>query len=202
MKSALLEAVTHDLRTPLTSIKASVTTLIEGLRSHRTGDDLLLVEEDQEGLLGIINDETDRLNDFIGGIVDLARIEAGKTHSRRTWNEVGGILEASIERCRNRLANHLVSIEIENELPAVRVDADAIGEIIYLFLDNAAKYSPDGSQIRLSAKRAEGETIEISVEDQGMGIKPEMRERIFEKFFRRIHGCAISLALDWVSGWQ
>ncbi len=184
LKSALLEAVTHDLRTPLTSIKASVTTLIEGLRSHRSGDDLLLAEEDQDGLLEIINDETDRLSEFIGGIVDLARVEAGKTDIRKTWIEVGGILDISIERCRTRLTDHIVWIEMEKELPAVRADADALAEIVYLFLDNAAKYSPPGSQIRLSAKRAANEMIEISVEDQGVGIQPELRERVFDKFYR------------------
>lgn len=184
LKSALLDAVTHDLRTPLTSIKASVTTLMEGLRQNRAGDEVVLGEQDQDGLLEIIDDETDRLNDFIGGIVDLARIEAGKIDSRKTWNEVASILDASIERCRVRLNNHPVSIELENELPAIRADADAVGEIIYLFLDNAAKYSPPGSAIRISARRSEEETVQLSVEDKGPGVAVQLRERVFEKFYR------------------
>lgn len=184
LKSALLDAVTHDLRTPLTSIKASVTTLIEAMRGSGEEKDVILGSEEKAGLLELINDETDRLNDFIGGIVDLARLEAGNSEGRRSWHEIGAVVDAAIERARQRISGHEVTIVLEPELPAVRIDANAVGEIVYLFLDNAAKYSPVGSAIRVTAERAQDESVMISVEDEGAGIPPEERERIFEKFYR------------------
>jgi two-component system sensor histidine kinase KdpD len=75
-------------------------------------------------------------------------------------------------------------VELEDELPVVRVDPHAVAEVVYTLLDNAAKYSPPGTTIRVVAGRAEGEMIRIAVEDQGKGIPPEMRERVFDKFFR------------------
>lgn len=202
LKSALLDAVTHDLRTPLTSIKASVTTLLEDAKTGgaESEDQIVLDEDGRHEFLEIINEETDRLNEFIGGMVDLARIEAGKLNLRKTWSEVKEIIGNAVERARIRLTNHRITIEIERELPAVRVDAHSIGEVVYTLLDNAAKYSPAESEIRVAARRGESETIEISVEDKGRGIKPEMRERIFDKFYRAasendIHTTASGLGL-------
>ena len=176
LKSALLDAVTHDLRTPLTSIKASVTTLME--------DSIVLDQDARSEFLEIIDEETDRLNKFIGGMVDLARLEAGKSSLRKTWSEVEEIIGNAIERARTSLTNHHIIVEIEREMPAVRVDAASIEEVIYTLLDNAAKYSPDTSDIRIKARRGANETVEISVEDKGSGIPLDMRERVFDKFFR------------------
>lgn len=186
LKSALLDAVTHDLRTPLTSIKASVTTLIDGASGRETADDgpILLSNESRDELLDIINEETDRLNEFIGGIVDLAKIEAGQLDTRRTWSELTEIIDNALERARIRLADHRVLLRIERELPVALVDGEAVGEVLYTFLDNAAKYSPKDSEIRISARRGDDETIEIAIEDKGQGIEPNLREQVFDKFFR------------------
>ena len=178
LKSSLLDAVTHDLRTPLTSIKASVTTLIEDEREK------ILDKEGRTEFLEIINEETDRLNEFIEGMVGIAKIEANALHLRKNWSVVEEIINNSIERAKNQLNSNHILIEFERELPNIFVDAHSISEVVYTLLDNAAKYSPKGSKIRISARRAANEMIEIAVEDEGRGISEEVREQVFSKFFR------------------
>ena len=178
LKSSLLDAVTHDLRTPLTSIKASVTTLIEDRREK------ILDSEGRTEFLEIINEETDRLNEFIEGIVGIAKIEANALRLRKNWSVVDEIINNSIERAKNQLSSNTVLVEIEPELPNIFVDAHSLSEVIYTLLDNAAKYSPKDSKIKVSAYRAANEMVEVSVEDQGKGISAEMREKVFNKFFR------------------
>jgi two-component system sensor histidine kinase KdpD len=190
LKSALLDAVTHDLRTPLTSIKASATTLLEDLNARLDGefsgdnDSLQLDDEGRREFLEIIDEESDRLNKFIEGMVSLARVKAGAAHLRKSRIGVEEIINNAIDRAKNRLDAHEVRLEIEPELPIVSVDADSIAEVVYTLLDNAAKYSPKASRIRILARRAENEAIEIAVEDEGRGIPREMRGKVFDKFFR------------------
>jgi K+-sensing histidine kinase KdpD len=186
LKSSLLDAVTHDLRTPLTSIKASVTTLIEdrNTNANSNGNSLQLDDEGRGEFLEIINEETDRLNQFIEGMVGLAKIEAGALHLRKSLSQVEEIINNAIDRAKNRLSGHEVSVEIERDLPAIFVDASSISEVVYTLLDNAAKYSPENSKIRIETRRDRRENIEISVEDEGKGISNEMREKVFGKFFR------------------
>ncbi|HYW70360.1 MAG TPA: DUF4118 domain-containing protein, partial [Pyrinomonadaceae bacterium] len=137
-KTALLDAVTHDLRTPLTSIKASSTILIDD-RQHR-GEPLSANEKD--ALLEVINQEADRLDRFVESIVDLARIEAGEIELRRNWGPVDEIVDAAVARAEPLLQQHELRIRIEKELPIVRVDPRAVAEVIFTLLDNATKYSP------------------------------------------------------------
>jgi K+-sensing histidine kinase KdpD len=185
LKSALLDAVTHDLRTPLTSIKASVTTLLDEQLS-KTGDEesATMDAEGRSEMLEVINEETDRLNRFIESMMELARIEAGEMQLRRRWGSVEEIITAAIERAAPLTRGHKVAVSLEKELPAVRVDARAVAEVIYTLLDNAVKYSPKGTGIRVAASRDGEETIRMSVEDEGRGIPAEWRERVFDKFFR------------------
>lgn len=178
LKSALLDAITHDLRTPLTSIKASATTLLESKSSK------LLDEEGEIEFLEIINEESDRLNRFIEGMVGLAKIEANALHLRKRWTTVQEMLNMAIERARKALDPFQIQIEIERELPSVFVDAGSISEVLYLILDNAAKYSPGGSRIRISAHQKQEGEVEIAIEDQGKGIADGDREKIFRKFTR------------------
>jgi K+-sensing histidine kinase KdpD len=182
LKSALLDAVTHDLRTPLTSIKASATLLVEDPEAEEATEPFS--PKEQQAMLRVIIQEVDRLDHFIEGIIDLARIEAGDLRLRRSWGDVDEIVEAALERARQLTGQHVIEVEIEDELPGVRVDERAVSEVIYTLVDNATKYSPPGSRVRVVAKRAPDEMIQISVEDQGCGIPVEMRERVFDKFFR------------------
>src|SRR2546421_3739459 len=185
LKSALLDAVTHDLRTPLTSIKASVTTLLDELRTN--GGDEESAKLDTEGrqeMLEVIDEEADRLNRFVESLVELARIEAGEMRLRPTWASIEEIIETALKRAAPRTREHRIEVWFEDELPVVRVDERAIAEVVYTLLDNAAKYSPKGTTIRVRAKRGDNEMIKLSLEDQGRGIPASLRERVFDKFFR------------------
>jgi two-component system sensor histidine kinase KdpD len=185
LKSALLDAVTHDLRTPLTSIKASVTTLLDEQRSKPVGEESAMLDvEGRKEMLEVIDEETDRLNRFIEGMMELARIEAGEMQLRRHWAIVEEIVTAATERAAPLTREHLVEVSLEDGLPNMSVDARAVAEAVYTLLDNAAKYSPAGTHIRVGAGRADEGKIKITVEDEGQGIQSELRERVFDKFFR------------------
>lgn len=187
LKSALLDAVTHDLRTPLTSMKASVTTLLDDVNSRPGGvSPSGLNDEGRREMLDVINEECDRLNRFIEGLVELARIEAGELRLGRRWGTIEEMIEAALARARKITAEYEVEVEIEKDLPVVLVDARAVSEVIHLIVDNAAKYSAPGSLIRIKAAREELDMIQVSVDDNGPGIPVELRERVFDKFFRAL----------------
>ncbi len=195
LKSALLDAVTHDLRTPLTSIKASVTTLLDSEGGHRT---IELSGMERAEFLDIINEETDRLNRFIEGMVQLARVEAGSANAEGTISNVEEIITIALDRAESVIAKHHLVVNLEKELPMIRVDARAIAEVVYNLVENAAKYSPEGSTITIGAG-ARGDNVLISVMDEGKGIPTEMRERVFEKFLRlegeQADGLGLGLAI-------
>jgi two-component system sensor histidine kinase KdpD len=185
LKSALLDAVTHDLRTPLTSIKASVTTLLSELYAiERNESGPLLGNEGRQELLQVIDEEADRLDRFIEGLTKLARIDAGEMYLRRQLCSIDEIITAALKRAEPRTRGHQIEVWIEEELPSVKVDEPAIAEVIYTLVDNAAKYSPPQAPIRIRATPKDDSTILISVEDEGPGIREDLRERVFEKFFR------------------
>jgi K+-sensing histidine kinase KdpD len=179
LKSALLDAVTHDLRTPLTSIKASITTLIN--EAH--APEFALDKDARFEMLQVIDEESDRLNRFISGLIELARIDAGELQLRRQWGAIDEIVSTALARAQPLTKDHEVEVEIDEELPAVRVDERAVSEVVYTLIDNAAKYSPAGTKIRITAGLSGG-MIEMAVEDQGEGVPVGLRERVFDKFFR------------------
>ena len=183
LKSALLDAVTHDIRTPLTSIKACVTTLLDELQSERLGT-ATLRDEDRREMLEVIDEETDRLNAFVGSLLELARIEAGEMQLRPRTAAVNDIVMAALDRAKPLTERHAIELLLEDGLPTVQVDGRAVAQVLYTLLDNAAKYSPVGTYIQIIAYREEGDTVRIIVEDQGRGIPPDLRERVFDKFFR------------------
>jgi len=178
LKSALLDAVTHDLRTPLTSIKASVTTLLSESEATDLDDD------SRKEFLEIINEETDRLNEFIEGMVGIAKVEADAVDRRQTESSVEEIVANAAERARHQLARHYLELIIPPDLPDVVVDAASVSQVIFTLLDNAAKYSPPESKIRLSAHITAAGAVRIVVEDQGSGIPKVDREKVFDKFVR------------------
>jgi len=190
LKSALLDAVTHDLRTPLTSIKAAVTTLLDEAGADKQ---VTLDDEARRDFLEVINEEADRLNHFVENMVELARIDAGAISLRRRWSSVEEIVAMARARADALTRDHRFEVELESELPSARVDASLIAEVLYSLIDNAAKYSPAGSRVKISARRAEDEMILIAVEDEGRGIPEHLRERVFDKFFRATSEGATSL---------
>jgi two-component system sensor histidine kinase KdpD len=135
-------------------------------------------------MMEVIDEESDRLNRFIGGLIDLARIEAGELQLRRRWSAVDEIISTALARAEGLTQGHQVEVDIESELPVVRVDERAVSEVVYTIIDNAAKYSPEGTRIRISAQPSDDGMILMSVEDQGEGIRADLRERVFDKFFR------------------
>lgn len=185
LKSALLDAVTHDLRTPLTSIKASITTLLDEVRGRVNGEPRVELDaESRVEMMEVIDEESDRLSRFINGLIELARIEAGELQLRRRWGAVDEIISAALSRAEPITRGHRVVLDVEKELPGVRVDERAVSEVVYTLVDNAAKYSAKGSVIWISARRAGDELIQMAVEDEGPGIPNDLRERVFDKFFR------------------
>ena len=185
LKTALLDAVTHDLRTPLTSIKASATTLLEDLHAQtRRETSASLGDEGRKEMLEVINEESDRLDRFIEGLTKLARIDAGEIELRRQWSSIAEVITVALKRAEPRTRAHQIQVWIEDELPAARIDEHAVAEVVYTLVDNAAKYSPPGTTIRVKAAPGNNETMKLSVEDEGPGISAETRERVFDKFFR------------------
>lgn len=180
LKSALLDAVTHDLRTPLTSIKASATLLLED--GETDGQTETFSPAEQKTMLRLISDDADRLDRFVESFVDLARIEAGDIKLSRNWGSVEEIVEAALARAEPLMRKHQLRVSVEHELPVVRVDARAVAEVIYTLIDNASKYAPEGTCITIKANRAPGEMVQISVLDEGPGIPRQLRRRVFEKF--------------------
>ncbi len=183
LKSALLDAVTHDLRTPLTSIKASVTTLIDDGRTLRNVTGGTLGQEGRREMLEVIDEEADRLDRFIEGLMKLARIDAGELRLKRRNVSVSEILSAATKRAQPRIRRHRVKIESLSDLPILNVDEAALVEVLYVLLDNAAKYSAPGTTIRISSSIVNNEVV-LCVADEGCGIPPQLRERVFDKFFR------------------
>lgn len=178
LKAALLEALTHNLRTPLTAIKAAVTALI-GVWDRSTE----LSVEGRRELLEIIDEESDRLNRFVEGLSTSDRTETSQPlHLRPVHLE--DLVRAALTRAGNLTRDHQIVLELDHSLPEVSVEPAAIIEVIYMVLDNASKYAPTGTRIAVIAKRLDERYIVMTVSDEGPGIPPELRERVFEKFFR------------------
>jgi K+-sensing histidine kinase KdpD len=182
LKTALLDAVTHDLRTPLTSIKASVTTLLgdssDGAGGMRVTGDARLE------LLEVINEESDRLNRFIEEMMELAQVEGGERLLHPSPTSALDIINIALDRAAVLLEQHSVEITIEDKLPALNVDAASISGVVFELLENAAKYSPPGGAIHITARRTSSELAELAVQDEGIGVPVALRERVFAKFFR------------------
>jgi two-component system sensor histidine kinase KdpD len=173
LKTALLDAVTHDLRTPLTSIKAAISTIREGSVSP----------EVQRELFQVIEEESDRLNHFIQGMMDLAKLQAGEVTlaSRNVAPEE--MVEDALLRAASLLEGHPVEVAIASGLPSPKVDPRLISQVIFTLLENAAKYSGASAKITVSV-RQKGNNICFVVDDEGPGIPSELRGKVFDKFFR------------------
>src|SRR4029450_4902308 len=115
----------------------------------------------------VIDEESDRLNRFISGLIELARIEAGEMQLRPRWGAVDETISNALARAEPLTQGRDIQIDIEKELPVVRVDERAVSEVVYTLVENAAKYSPTGSRIRISAERSGDGTITMAVADEG-----------------------------------
>jgi two-component system sensor histidine kinase KdpD len=192
LKSALLDAVTHDFRSPLTSIKASATAMLDDLHAvERNKADPQLDVEGRKEMLQVIDEEADRLDHFVAGLTKLARINAGDMRLQLQPASIEEIVAMALKRAEPRTRSHRMELWID-DLPPVTVDGQAMSEAIYTLIDNAAKYSPPESPITVRAQQATADSIVISVEDRGPGIRADVRDRIFEKFFRAMRDGDVS----------
>ena len=191
-RTALMNSVSHDLRTPLSTVLGSATTLID------YGKDLTpAVRAD---LLLSIREEAERLNRYVGDLLDMTRLEGGALKVRAEWTDARDILNAAAERVSRRLENRRMTRDFPAELSLVRVDEGLLEQALVNVLENAIAYSPDGSTIEIAAYEDRNAVV-ISVEDEGMGIPTAELERVFDKFRRmeepsdRTKGIGLGLAI-------
>jgi two-component system, OmpR family, sensor histidine kinase KdpD len=174
LKSALLDSIAHDFRTPLTSIKASVTDLL----AARSAD-----PAQQHELLTIINEECDRLNHLVEEAAEMAKLEAGEIQLHLQPVPVQLVIDTAVQHLRKALGDRKVDVRITPDLPPVRADLDRAKDILVQLIDNAQLYSPKDQPITISAEQT-GDFITFSVADRGPGIDPFEQGLIFDKFYR------------------
>jgi two-component system sensor histidine kinase KdpD len=193
LKLKFLAMISHELRTPLTSIKGFATTLL--------ADDVHWPVNSQRDFLQTISDEADKLGDLIEQLLDLSRLEAGTLRIAPRRQTIGGIVNTAMAQLQTVTARHQLDLDVPLDLPAVRADGDRIAQVLTNLVGNAVKFSPLYTTITVSAARVD-ETIQIDVADQGRGIAPAERGRIFEPFqqldahsVHRAQGAGLGLAI-------
>ena len=174
LKSALLDSITHNFRTPLTSIKASVTSLLSNHPPQGS---------QQRELLEIMNEECDRLNKLVEDASEMSQLEAGEIELAFQPVPARQLIEAALANCKTSLASRNVRIEVPEDLPPVRVDLPRAKEVLVQLLENANLYSGKDTPIVVTAE-SNGNFISFSVADQGPGIDTLEQGLIFDKFYR------------------
>ena len=191
LRSALLDSITHEFRTPLTAIKASVTSL---------KSEAAMTEEQRRDFVEIIDEESDRLNRLIGEAVEMARLDANEVKLELRPHQIREAIDDALEESRNAIGDHAVEVRVPDNLPPVVMDVDWIKKVLQHLIENAAKYSPDDQPIFISAE-VRNERLITSVADRGMGIDDLERSMIFDKFYRgqsqryRVQGTGMGLAI-------
>jgi two-component system sensor histidine kinase KdpD len=191
LRSVLLDAVTHEFRTPLTAIKASATSLLGNSN---------LDEAQRQELLAVINEESDRLNRIVGEAAEMAQLDANKVELRLEPHRIREVVDTALEKARLVLGQHRVEVRLPDNLPAVFVDSERIKEVLVHLVENAAKYSAPETMIRITGE-VKDQMITTSVSDQGPGIDDFEQSRIFEKFYRggnhrmQVQGTGMGLAI-------
>ena len=192
LRAALLNAVSHDLRTPLATIMASAGSLRQ--------QDVSWTEEERLGFAEAIEEEAGHLNHLVSNLLDLSRIEAGTLRPQKSWQDLDTLIDDVVDRLRPVTHHHRLRLDVAGGLPPVWLDPVEIGEVIYNLVDNATKYAPPDTEIRL-AVRQEARSLSLSVEDQGPGISPAALPHLFESFYRatdsrpKAQGLGLGLAI-------
>lgn len=192
-RGALMNSVSHDLRTPLSTVLGASTTLIdygETLKPEVRGDLLLSIRE-----------EAERLNRYVGDLLDMTRLEGGGLNVKSDWVDVRDVLNAAAERVGRRLETRRMTRDFPAQLSLVMLDESLLEQAVVNILENAIAYSPDGSTIELAAYEDRGSVV-VSIEDEGKGIPTAELERVFDKFRRmeeptdRSKGAGLGLAIS------
>jgi two-component system sensor histidine kinase KdpD len=193
LRGALLNSVSHDLRTPLSTVLGSVTTLIDYGKS--------LEPKVRADLLLSIREEAERLNRYVGDLLDMTRLEGGALVTRKEWVDIRDVLRAAVDQVKRRLDKRMVARDFPAELSMVKADPSLLEQALVNILENAIAYSPDGTAIEVAAYEDRGNVV-ISIEDEGRGIPTPELERVFEKFRRmdeatdRGKGAGLGLAIS------
>lgn len=179
LRSALLTSISHDLKTPLAAIMGAAGTLKELAPA--------LPDASRAELLSTVIDESERLNRFIANLLDMTRIESGAMEPNVSPQSVGDIVGTALSRAKKILGLRRVEVAIPTELPMLRVDPVLFEQVLFNLLDNASKYAPDGSLVRIQAW-VDDDWVVLQVMDEGLGIPGEDLERVFDTFYRARKG--------------
>jgi two-component system sensor histidine kinase KdpD len=191
LRSVLLDSVTHEFRSPLTAIKASVTALLSS-PSHSA--------EERQDLLTVINEESDRLNRLVGEAAEMSQLDANKVEFHFGAVPIGVPVAEALEELKQLLMQHPVELRIPEGLPNARMDLPHIKEVFVHLIENAAKYSAANAPIRITAE-AKDQMLIASIADRGPGIDDFEQSLVFEKFYRgrnqrvQVHGTGMGLAI-------
>jgi two-component system sensor histidine kinase KdpD len=175
LRSALLSSISHDLRTPLASIIGSSSSLL--------AEEFKIPEAQRRDLLRNIQEEAERLNRFVGNLLDMTRLESGALQPRLDWVDIRDVAARALQRIAPRLQGRRLERSFAADLGPARLDAALMEQVLFNLLDNAVKYGPDGSTIKISARREQGSLV-IDVSDEGPGLPEDQLERVFDKFYR------------------
>ena len=175
LKSALLESVSHDLRTPLATIRAAAGTILD---RH-----LQISDDDRRASADAIDREAEHLNRLVTNLLDLSRIEAGALRADLEPLDLDEVVDPIVERLGDRLAGRTLTMELPRAIPPVLADPVFLDQVVTNLLENAAKYVPAGAAIRLRATAGDGK-VRLTVEDSGPGVPAAALPRLFEKFYR------------------
>jgi two-component system sensor histidine kinase KdpD len=175
LRSALLTSISHDLKTPLAAVLAAAGTLREF--GQKLGDG------EKADLLATIIDESERLNRFIANLLDMTKLESGAVTPNVALHYIGEIIGSALRRAGRILSRHKIALELAPDLPMLELDAVLFEQALFNLLDNAAKYAPPETTIRIQDWR-NGDSVCLRVLDEGGGIPPNDLEHIFDKFYR------------------
>lgn len=175
LRTALLNAVSHDFRTPLSSIMAAAGSLLQ--------EDISWTAEERSDFARAIQEEAGRLNRLVGNLLDLSRIEAGALRPDKGWYDLGALVDDVLGRLRPVTSRHHLVVQIPEDLPPVLIDYVEMDEVLSNLIENAARYTPPGTEITIAARCLDGE-LEIEVADRGPGIPVDALPRLFEPFYR------------------
>ncbi len=178
LRNALFNSISHELKTPLAAILGSTASLLEG--------DSLYDAQDRRELLLNVQESSLRMERLIANLLDTARLESGMLNIKEDWCDMEEIVGSVLQRGAAFLREHQLKTEIESDLPFIKADCVLLEQVLFNLLDNAAKYSPKNSEIKVRIKK-QAEEIEVAVLDRGMGIPADEIDRVFDKFYRGRH---------------
>jgi two-component system, OmpR family, sensor histidine kinase KdpD len=191
LRNSLLASISHDLRTPLAAIMAA---------SHALGDPRMQPDSESRARLArTVESTAQEISELISNVLDLMSFQFGEVHLNRDWHPLDALVEAALRRLESRLSEHSVEVALPAELPAVYVDSGLVTRVLVNLLENAAKYTPAGTRVTISAG-IEGPCVRVSVDDNGPGLPPGPPEQLFAKFERgrsdaEIAGAGLGLAI-------